>query len=215
LTLTRSYLVILFGLILALPFLLRTSRGGWLFLLLAGGIGAALVVDRIDPEFLSLALRLEGDITSLRGDIWKFTVENLDVRAWLIGMGFGSAVWSDFFSPLSLDKELQSPHSALLEVIGQFGVAGLVAYLAIWWTLLHSFVRTRHDPWRAAIPLTALLILVRELVAMSYVFSPSVLSAYFWTIFGMALATSRHYDRRSNDERIDSTTDLPAIHAPN
>jgi hypothetical protein len=48
----------------------------------------------------------------------------------------------------------------------------------------------RSEPALAAIPLALLLVMARELVAASYVFSPSILGTFFWVAFGMVLAQS-------------------------
>lgn len=188
LTLTRSYIAVVLLLLLFLKPLQRTRAAVWLAVLLAVALGAVAALHALDPELLSLSLRLEGDVSSLRADIWAYTLREMSARDWLLGMGFGSGGWERFFAPMALLKELQSPHSSLLEVSGQFGLMGLAVYLVIVATVLRAYVSNRSEPPLASIPLALLLVLARELVAASYVFSPSILGTFFWMLFGMVLA---------------------------
>jgi O-antigen ligase len=188
LTLTRSYLAIVLLLVVLMVPLARTRVRVWLPMLALAVIGAVAGLRAVDPELLSLSLRLEGDVSSLRADIWTYTLQNLDVTDWLLGMGFGTDVWARFFAPMALVKELQSPHSALLEVTGQFGVVGLAVYLALVATVVRAYLHNRLEPATAGVALALLLIMARELLAASYIFSPSILATYFWILFGMALA---------------------------
>jgi O-antigen ligase len=188
LTLTRSYLLILGLLLLLLRPLQRTSIAIWLSTVGALALGAVVALRAIDPKLLSLSLRLEGDVSSERADIWAYTISHLDASGWLLGMGFGSGVWERFFAPMTLYKDLQSPHSVVLEVTGQFGIVGLVVYLALGVTVLRAYAANRSNPVVSAVALATMLVMARELLAASYVFSPSILGAYFWTLFGMVLA---------------------------
>lgn len=187
LTLTRSFLALLMLLILLLGPLTGVARRTWMLAVASALAGGVLVMASLDPELLGLALRLEGDVSSLRGQIWSFTLENMDPWHWVTGMGSGSGTWQTFLAPISTSKDLASPHSALLEVTGQFGLAGLLAYVAVAFVLVRRFWYLRSTPAAAAPALAGLLILLREQVAASYVFSPSMLAAGFWLIFGMAL----------------------------
>jgi hypothetical protein len=197
LSLTRSYLVLFALLVAVLPWACRTRWWIWLFAMITGISVGAWVLSQIDPELLGLALRLEGDVTSLRADLWHFTLSKLDAQTLLTGMGYGSGVWEKFLAPLSGLKLLASPHSALLEVTGTFGLAGLVAYIAIGLALLRVFFDQRRMATDAAgIALAGLLILLREQIATSYVFSPSILGVYFWVVFGMALGARDAADDR-------------------
>jgi len=190
LTLTRSYIAVLVLLLLFLVPLQRTRTAVWLVMVVAVALGAAVALRALDPELLSLSLRLEGDASSLRTDIWAYTLREMTAGDWLLGMGFGSGGWERFFAPMALLKELHSPHSSVLEVTGQFGLLGLAVYLAIAGTILRAYLMNRSEPALAAIPLALLLVMARELVAASYVFSPSILGTFFWVAFGMVLAQS-------------------------
>ena len=188
LTLTRSYLVLVALLVLLVPLVRGSTSMAWVIPALMAAGGVLMAAFFADSGVLSLALRLEGDISSLRGQIWSFTLEHMDPWDWLTGMGFGSAVWRAFLAPLSVDKDLSSPHTALLEVAGQFGLIGAALYLVIGWSMLRTAWRLRLYPLFAAPAVAGMLVLTREQVAASYVFSPSMLAANFWFIFGMALA---------------------------
>jgi hypothetical protein len=187
LTLTRSYLLLIALLILALGPVTGVGRRTWVIACMVMAIAAAVVLCQLDPEMLRYSLRLEGEVSGIRGQIWTYTIEEMNPWEWITGMGFGSGVWQSFLAPLSADKTLASPHTALLEVTGQLGVIGLAAYGAVSWTLLRAFVSLRDQPDLAAPALAGLLILLREQVAATYVFSPSMLAAVFWCVFGMAL----------------------------
>lgn len=187
LSLTRSFLAILILLILLLGPLTGTTRRAWIIALALGFFVGVLVIAFLDPALLGLALRLEGDVSSLRWQIWSFTLERMDPWDWVTGMGSGSGVWQTFLAPMSTDKDLASPHTALLEITGQFGLAGLCAYLAVVIVLIRRLWNLRSTPAAAAPALAGLLILLREQVAASYIFSPSMLAAGFWLVFGMAL----------------------------
>jgi len=188
LTLTRSYLAIVLLLVVLMVPLARTRVRVWLPLLVLMVIGGVVGLRAVDPELLSLSLRLEGDVSSLRADIWTYTLQHLSGKDWLLGMGFGTDVWARFFAPMTLLKELQSPHSAPLEVIGQFGMIGLAVYLSIVFTVVRAYLYNRLEPVVAGVALAVLLVMARELLAASYIFSPSILATYFWILFGMALA---------------------------
>jgi hypothetical protein len=190
LTLTRSYLALVVLLALLLPFLPGAARRTSvvpLVLVVAGAIALGVAAD---PELLSLALRFEGGVAGLRGEIWTYTLQQMQPWDWLTGMGFGSEVWREFLAPLSTDKDLASPHTALLEVAGQLGVVGAAFYLAIGARMLKSAWQLRAAPLAAAPALVGLLVLGREQVAASYVFSPSMLAVPFWFTFGMVLAAA-------------------------
>lgn len=188
LTLTRSYLMLLAILVLLLVPLQRTRVLVWIAVLVIAVAAAVSVLRAIDPELLALSLRLEGDVTSLRADIWSYTLATLEPADWLVGMGYGTGVWERFFAPMGLLKELQSPHNAVLEIVGQFGLAGLLVYGAIGATVIAAYLANRREPVVAAVALAAALVMARELLAASYIFSPSILGTYFWTVFGMVLA---------------------------
>jgi O-antigen ligase len=188
LTLTRSYLMLLALLVLLLVPLQRTRALVWVTVMVIASVAAVAVVQAIDPELLALSLRLEGDVTSLRADIWSYTLATLKPFDWVVGMGYGTGAWARFFAPMGLVKELQSPHNAVLEIVGQFGVAGLLVYGAIGATVVGAYFANRGEPAVAAVALAAALVMARELLAASYIFSPSILGTYFWMVFGMVLA---------------------------
>jgi hypothetical protein len=187
LSLTRSYLALIALLTLLLIPLSRVNRYTWIVVFAVAVVICATVITQLDPDLLRYTLRLEGDTSDIRAQIWSYTVEQMDPWHWIFGMGFGSGVWQDFLAPLSGDKDLASPHTAMLEVAGQLGLVGLAAYCAAGLTLLRVFLILRGRPEWAAPALAGLLILLREQVATSYVFSPSMLAAVFWLVFGMAL----------------------------
>jgi len=196
LSLTRSYLLLFIIIILFLRPLQRVPRGAAILLIGVAAIVTIVIWRTVDPSVIAQVFRLGNDVGGLRAELWDFTLTHMKGWSWFWGMGFGSEIWKSFFAPLSDQKELASPHSALLEVAGQFGLMGTLAYLGLGLNLAYAYWRLRSRPTMAVFPLTGLLILAREQLAASYVFSPNMLSCFFWFTFGMALATLSEASRK-------------------
>jgi hypothetical protein len=135
------------------------------------------------------AVRLSGgSIDSTRIDIWSYTLRHKSALDWILGHGFGSNGWFEFFSEWKSNKILLSPHSAVLEFSGALGLLGMFAYFIFSAFLIVSFLRLRGSIIGPGAVVALGFIMLREQVTASYILSPSVLSGMFWILVGVLFA---------------------------
>ena len=192
-TLTRSFAMLMALVVLALWPLFRVSFSVWVSTLVIVGIMFGAVIVNVGWETLLEFFRFTHFGDSTRSQIWAYTWERLWSGDALLGIGYGTAAWEEFFAELYGTKVLQSPHSAILEFVGQFGPLGLVFYGALLFTVVRWLLR---DLGVQKILLSAViaLVLFREQVATTYVLAPNFFSGFFWFVFGMAFAQHARQD---------------------
>jgi len=188
LTLTRSFAALTILIVVGLRPVFRVSLPLWLsILMILCGVGA-FAIAQIGLDSLLQILRFADLTDNTRAEIWGYTLQHFrSGNAWL-GMGYGTAAWEQFFTQLYGTKVLQSPHSAVLEFAGQFGFVGLVFYAGVVVTVARWFLSDRNSGRALFLSAALALVLLREQVAATYVFSPNFFSGFFWLLFGMALA---------------------------
>jgi hypothetical protein len=199
-TLTRSFAVLLLLIVLGLWPLFRVSFRIWLSSLMLIGLAGATLVAQVGFETLAQFFRFAQLGDSTRSQIWSYTWERLWGGEALLGIGYGTAAWEEFFAELYGTKVLQSPHSAVLEFVGQFGLAGLIFYVALVGTVVKWLLRDGKRGQSVLLSAVLALVLIREQVATTYVFSPNFFSAFFWFIFGMAFAQHARGAAERNDK---------------
>ncbi len=189
LTLTRSYIFLLAAVFFGYGALFARRAAAAVSFWMIGMAVIGVVLVKVDFEDVLLAGRFSGaSVGATRVEIWSHVLANKSALDWLLGHGFGSNGWFEFFSDWKSGKQLLSPHSAVLEIGGQLGAAGLLAYSLLIALLARIFFALRNS-WVGPGAVVAIgLIMLREQVSASYIFSPSVLSGMFWMLMGILLA---------------------------
>ena len=109
---------------------------------------------------------------------------------WLWGIG-GPAQWSRHMQQI-LGYPFDSPHSALLEVTGSYGVLGLLLYLAVIGLFVQNYLAMRkwvREPWQRIANewtfLCGVAVFAVETIEVLTVFGITIHAIWFWVIVGL------------------------------
>ena len=198
LTLTRSFIGLI-PVVVALLFLAPGSSRGFLTLSASAAVALGFwLVPFSDVLLLLDGLRLFETATDSRSLLWTYSLENAGSTDLLFGRGFGAMMWPEFFNELGSVKELASPHNSVLEFGLQFGVIGLAYWVTLLAVSIVIAVRLWGRPESAFVGIVLLCVFAREMVAQTYIISPSMLSGFSWFLLGWGLAQAGAADRGSD-----------------
>ena len=177
-------------------------------------------ITRVNPEYKPEEWLFKSEISSDAGTekiecglactgqrlrLWSIGL-NTVLDHWLVGIGFGG--WkSQLLSKLGFPFD--SPHNGILELVGEFGIAGLVLYLTLMKLVIHRFwlaARCLGRMWYfdmvAAIGLYSVALLLTELFEPTKFFAMNPHFLWIWPLLII-------------QERIIKIHLIPAVHANN
>jgi hypothetical protein len=109
---------------------------------------------------------------------------------WAWGIG-GPKQWAQFMQEI-LDYPFDSPHNALLEVTGGYGVLGLLLYLSVVGFFIRNYLSMRtlaREPWQRLANewtfLAGVAVFVVEMTDVLTVFGITIHAIWFWVIAGL------------------------------
>lgn len=200
--------------LMCLCMVLTFSRGGWLGLLLAGGIFVVLLKPRLMlllpfalivlyfalPEtvinrFVSIGDLQDGS-TSYRVSIWMGTLAMLK-DYWLCGVGPGTAAFNLVYPAYSYNTATaQHGHNLYLQILCDGGVCAFVVFVAVIFVFCRMIcgALSRSKSWRSRYYLAAAISGVGGFLVQSmtdYTFYNYRVALLFWMILGLGAVFAR------------------------
>jgi len=200
--------------LMCLCMILTFSRGGWLGLLMAGGIFVILLKpslmilipfalvalwfvlpDTVINRFTSIG-NLQDGSTSYRFSIWMGTLAMLK-DYWLCGIGPGTAAFNLVYPAYSYNTATaQHSHNLFLQILSDGGLCALVVFFAVIFVFCRmicgSLSRTKN--WRSRCYLIAAISGVGGFMVQSmtdYTFYNYRVALLFWVLLGLGAAFAR------------------------
>jgi hypothetical protein len=153
-----------------------------------GDLGDPLKSALVDP---TAAVRDCGiSCTGQRDILWKAGLETVRDH-WLWGVGFGG-LKGELMA--RLEYPFDSPHSAVLELWGEFGIAGAVLYFSLALLIIRrarAVVVVNALPFVIGCSLYAISILITELFEPAKFFAMSPHAIWIWTLLALQDRTLR------------------------
>ena len=198
-------------LLLAALLALTKTRSAWAGAALIFGL-YGLLAERRMLLYLLLApavLLLDGDLRARLLDVaagaydqdgnlnsyawrvlmWQSALAWIDGSHWLYGYGLESfRVYSPQFFPLE-GRDSWDPHNSYVHVLFEMGLAGLLAYLWLFWRLLCRLAAG--DGWRRRVILCAAVLAYLLMAYSDNMLYYLSFNWYFWFFIGCALAEQR------------------------
>lgn len=122
---------------------------------------------------------------SYRASAWEAVLKNFGWQEWLFGTGLSH--WQVFFSK-KVGFSLSDPHTLIFSIPGTFGIMGVFFYLLLMATILR-FVFSRNSQQRILAVFLFVLLFVKDMVSIPYVFGNTPLTFLLWISLSMLLAS--------------------------
>lgn len=199
---------------MCLCMVLTLSRGGWLGLLIAGGIFVILLnprlmvllpfalaalyfvlPDTVIARFASIG-NLQDGSTSYRVSIWMGTI-NMLKDYWLCGIGPGTAAFNLVYPAYSYNTaSAQHSHNLFLQILSDGGVCAFVVFFAVIFVFCRCVcgALSKSRSWRARCYLAASIAGVGGFLAQSmtdYTFYNYRVALLFWVVLGLGAGFAR------------------------
>ena len=194
--------------------ILTFSRGGWLGLLMAGGIFVILLKpslmillpfalvalwfvlpDTVINRFTSIGNMQDGS-TSYRFSIWMGTIAMLK-DYWLCGIGPGTAAFNLVYPAYSYNTATaQHSHNLFLQILSDGGLCAFVVFFAVIFVFCRMIcgALSRTGSWRSRCYLIAAISGVGGFMVQSmtdYTFYNYRVALLFWVVLGLGAAFAR------------------------
>lgn len=203
--------------LMCLCMVLTFSRGGWLGLLLAGGIFVVLLKPRllmllpfalvvlyfVLPETVINRFASIGDLkdgsTSYRVSIWMGTLAMLK-DYWLCGVGPGTAAFNLVYPAYSYNTATaQHGHNLYLQILCDGGVCAFAVFVVVIFVFCRMIcgALSRSKSWRSRCYLAAAIAGVGGFLAQSmtdYTFYNYRVALLFWMVLGLGAVFARLSD---------------------
>ncbi len=206
--------------LMCLCMVLTFSRGGWLGLLLAGGIFVVLLKPRllmllpfalvalyfVLPETVIDRFTSIGDLrdgsTSYRVSIWMGTLAMLK-DYWMCGVGPGTAAFNLVYPAYSYNTATaQHSHNLYLQILCDGGVCAFVVFVAVIFVFCRMIcgALSRSKSWRSRYYLAAAIAGAGGFLAQSmtdHTFYNYRVALVFWVVLGLGAAFARLSDEEA------------------